>query len=69
MFSNVTTTWVVAAIVTVLVAVALTVCSYFWHRVAAPEPDARSPWIGLALLPVMLTGLAVGLAALAIVVL
>lgn len=69
MFSNVTTTWVVAAIVTVLVAVALTVCSYFWHRDAAPEPDARSPWIGLALLPVMLTGLAVGLAALAIVVL
>jgi len=69
MFSNVTTTWVVAAIVTVLVAVALTVCSYFWHRDADPEPDARSPWIGLALLPVMLTGLAVGLAALAIVVL
>lgn len=57
MFSNVTTTWVVAAIVTVLVAVALTVCSYFWHRDADPEPDARSPWIGLALLPVMLTGL------------
>ena len=50
-------------------AVALTVCSYFWHRDADPEPDARSPWIGLALLPVMLTGLAVGLAALAIVVL
>ena len=69
MFSNVTTTWVVAAIVTVLVAVALTVCSYFWHRDADPEPDARSPWIGLALLPVMLTGLAVGLAALALVVL
>lgn len=69
MFSNVTTTWVVAAIVTVLVAVALTVCSYFWHRDADPEPDVRSPWIGLALLPVMLTGLAVGLAALAIVVL
>ena len=69
MFSNVTTTWVVAAIVTVLVAVALTVCSYFWHRDADPEPDARSPWIGLALLLVMLTGLAVGLAALAIVVL
>ena len=69
MFSNVTMTWVVAAIVTVLVAVALTVCSYFWHRDADPEPDARSPWIGLALLPVMLTGLAVGLAALAIVVL
>ncbi len=69
MFSNVTTTWVVAAIVMVLVAVALTVCSYFWHRDADPEPDARSPWIGLALLPVMLAGLAVGLAALAIVVL
>ena len=69
MFSNVTMTWVVAAIVTVLVAVALTVCSSFGHRDADPEPDARSPWIGLALLPVMLTGLAVGLAALAIVVL
>ena len=54
---------------TVLVAVAFTVCSYFWHRDADPEPHARSPWIGLALLPVMLTGLAVGLAALAIVVL
>ena len=40
-----------------------------YFRDAAPEPDARSPWIGLALLPVMLTGLAVGLAALAIVVL
>lgn len=59
----------VAFVVVLLVIVALAVCSYFWHRDADPEPDARSPWIGLALLPVMLTGLAVGLAALAIVVL
>lgn len=57
----------VAFVVVMLVIVALAVCSYFWHRDADPEPDARSPWIGLALLPVMLTGLAVGLAALAIV--
>ena len=59
----------VAFVVVLLVIVALAVCSYFWHRDADPEPDARSPWIGLALLPVMLAGLAVGLAALAIVVL
>lgn len=68
-FSAVTATWIIAAIATVLVAVVLAVCSYFWHRDADPEPDARLPWIGLALLPVMLTGLAVGVAALAIVVL
>ena len=57
----------VAFVVVLLVIVALAVCSYFWHRDADPEADARSPWIGFALLPVMLTGLAVGLAALAIV--
>lgn len=67
MFSNVTMTWVVAAIVTVLVAVALTVCSYFWHRDADPEPTARDPWIGIAMLPVMIAGAVVGIAALAVV--
>ena len=50
-----------------LVAVVLGVCSYFWYRDADPEPDARSPWIGIALLPVMLTGAAVGIAAFAAV--
>ena len=69
MFSNVTTTWVVAAIVTVLVAVALDRVLVLLAPRRRPRADARSPWIGLALLPVMLTGLAVGLAALAIVVL
>ena len=39
----------VAFVVVLLVIVALTVCSYFWHRDADPEPDcAFDPWIGLA---------------------
>ena len=83
MFSNVTMTWVVAAIVTVLVAVALTVCCgvlvycfmtgdtsieyVLRYRSDSSSDIERPPWIGLPLLPVMLTGLAVGLAALAIV--
>lgn len=62
-----TMTWAIAAIVALLVAVVLGVCSYFWYRDADPEPDARSPWIGIALLPVMLTGAAVGIAAFAAV--
>jgi len=62
-----TMTWAIAAVVVLLVAVALGVCSYFWHRDADPEPNARAPWIGIALLPVMLTGVAVGIAALAAV--
>ena len=63
----ITMTWAIAAIVALLVAVVLGVCSYFWYRDADPEPDARSPWIGIALLPVMLTGAAVGIAAFAAV--
>lgn len=64
-----TMTWAIAAIVTLLVAVVLGVCSYFWHRDADPESTARNPWIGIALLPVMLTGAAVGVAAFAAVTL
>ena len=50
-----------------LVIVALAVCSYFWHRDADPEPTARDPWIGIAILPVMIAGAVVGIAALAVV--
>ena len=63
----------VAFVVVLLVIVALAVCSYFWHRDADPEPTARDPWIsrgrgiGLAVLPVMIAGAVVGIAALAVV--
>ena len=43
------------------------VCSYFWHRDADPDPTARDPWIGIAMLPVMIAGAVVGIAALAVV--
>ena len=54
-------------IAALLVAVVLGVCSYFWYRDADPEPDARSPWIGIALLPVMISGIVVGIASYATV--
>lgn len=57
----------VAFVVVLLVIVALAVCSYFWHRDAGPEPTARDPWIGIAILPVMIAGAVVGIAALAVV--
>lgn len=57
----------VAFVVVLLVIVALAVCSYSWHRDADPEPTARDPWIGIALLPAMIAGAVVGIAALAVV--
>lgn len=57
----------VAFVVVLLVIVALAACSYFWHRDADPEPTARDPWIGIAMLPVMIAGAVVGIAALAVV--
>lgn len=57
----------VAFVVVLLVIVALAVCSYFWHRDADPEPTVRDPWIGIAILPVMIAGAVVGIAALAVV--
>lgn len=57
----------VAFVVVLLVIVALAVCSYFCHRDADPEPTARDPWIGIAILPVMIAGAVVGIAALAVV--
>lgn len=52
------------AVVVVLIAVALCVVSHLWYRDAQPLPEAQQPWIGFALMPVMLTGAAVGTAAL-----
>ena len=52
----------VAAVATV--AVFLGMMSCMWLRDARPLYDARSPWIGMGLLPVMLTGGAVGIAVL-----
>lgn len=47
--------WVAVAIVVVLAA-ALSFASVFWLRDADPAPEAHLPWLGLALLPVMLLG-------------
>ena len=59
--------WVIASVVTLAVIVAFGVCSYLWRRDADPDPKANKPWIGLALVPVMLAGAAVGIASLATV--
>lgn len=61
--------WGCSVAVVVAVAVVLGVCSYLWNRDADPEPTANRPWIGRALLPVMLTGAVVGVASLATVLL
>lgn len=61
--------WGCSVVVVVAVAVTFGVCSYLWNRDADPEPDANRPWIGRALLPVMLTGAVVGIASLATVML
>ena len=45
-------------------AVALAGGARLWDREAQPLPGARAAWIGFGLLPVMLTGALVGIAAL-----
>ncbi|KFI69547.1 hypothetical protein [Bifidobacterium magnum] len=57
--------WLVGIIAIVVVAVALAVASWRWNRDLEPYAGAHSPWLGLGLMPVMLTGAAVGVAALA----
>lgn len=47
-----------------LVALALAAMSCLWTRDVRPLDDARSPWIGMGMMPVMLTGAAVGIAVL-----
>ena len=61
--------WIVSVIVSLLLIVALDVCSYWWNRNADPDPQSKHPWIGIALLPVMISGIVVGLASYANVIL
>ncbi|HCA73528.1 hypothetical protein [uncultured Bifidobacterium sp.] len=60
---------IIALVVVAAVVVGFAVCSYLWRRDADPEPTSRKPWMGIALLPVMLSGIVVGLASYATVVL
>ena len=55
---------IVCVVVVVAGAVALAVVSRLWHREAQPLPGVRAAWVGFGLLPVMLTGALVGIAAL-----
>ena len=61
--------WIVSVIVSLLLIVALDACSYWWNRNADPDPQSKNPWIGIALLPVMISGIVVGLASYANVML
>ena len=57
----------VAVIVALLLIIALDACSYWWNRDADPDPQSKNPWIGIALLPVMISGIVVGIASYATV--
>ena len=59
--------WTVSVIVSLLLIVALDACSYWWNRNADPDPQSKNPWIGIALLPVMISGIVVGIASYATV--
>ena len=61
------TAWAVAVIVALLLIIALDACSYWWNRDADPDPQSKNPWIGIALLPVMISGIVVGIASYATV--
>ncbi|NMN01952.1 hypothetical protein [Bifidobacterium panos] len=50
----------------VVVALVLAYASTFWLKELDPDPSVRAPWVGVALLPVMLFGLMVFAAALLI---
>ena len=52
--------------VMVVVALMLAYASTFWLKELDPDPSVRAPWVGVALLPVMLFGLMVFAAALLI---
>ena len=55
---------IVCVVVVVAGAVALAVVSRLWYRETQPLPGARAAWVGFGLLPVMLIGALVGIAAL-----
>lgn len=61
--------WTVSVIVSLLLIIALDACSYWWNRNADPDPQSKNPWIGIALLPVMISGIVIGLASYANVIL
>lgn len=48
---------VVVIVVAVFFASVLAVDSWLWWKDSDPDPQIRAPWIGFALLPVMLSGL------------
>ena len=48
----------------IVVALLLAYASVFWMKELDPAEDAREPWVGVAMLPVMLFGLVVFAAAL-----
>lgn len=56
--------YVVLIAVMVVVALLLAYASVFWLKELDPADDARAPWVGVAMLPVMLFGLMVFAAAL-----
>lgn len=57
--SVVETRFIIVAAAFVVVAVLFAVCSVSWSREADPDPAAPAPWLGIGLLPVMLSGLLV----------
>ena len=59
-----TTKFVALIVVMVVVALVLAYASVFWCRELDAADNVREPWVGVALLPVMLFGLAVFAAAL-----
>ena len=61
-----TTKFVALIVVMVVVALVLAYASVFWCRELDAADNAREPWVGVALLPVMLFGLVVFAAALLI---
>lgn len=60
---------IAVAAVAVLLVLALAASSVWWLKELDPAPEARSPWIGVALLPVMLSGIVVFAAAIALTLL
>ena len=59
----------VVVAIAVLLVLALCAASVWWLRELDPTPEAREPWIGVALLPVMLSGIVVFASAIALTLL
>lgn len=55
----ITTKFVVLVVAMIMAALLLAYASVFWMKELDPAEDAREPWIGVAMLPVMLFGLVV----------